>query len=151
MVDISKKRVTKRTALACASVTMKRGAFKKMMRGDCPKGQVFETAKIAGLLAAKSTSQVIPMCHPLEIQKADIFFSVDEDKNRVCIFAEIMAKSRTGVEMEALTAVSMAALTIYDMMKWADKGIVISDMMLIKKTGGASGDYSRPVAFSRGL
>ncbi|MCR4336668.1 MAG: cyclic pyranopterin monophosphate synthase MoaC, partial [Candidatus Omnitrophica bacterium] len=136
MVDISEKNVSKRTAVASSTIFLNKDAFKILMGEGSPKGNVLETARIAGIMAAKSTPQIIPLCHPLELSKMKVDFQVDPKNHAVHVIAEVNYQGRTGVEMEALMAVSAAALTIYDMMKWADKGMVISDIKLLKKTGG---------------
>ena len=141
MVDISQKSITKRVAIATATLKMSAKAFKTLLTKGSPKGDCFETAKVAGIMAAKSTPNIIPMCHPLELSKVSINFKIDRKKNSIQITSEVSCFGRTGVEMEALAAVLVAALTIYDMMKWADKGIVISNIKLLFKTGGKSGDY----------
>ena len=141
MVDISQKSITKRVAVATATVRMSAQAFKTLLTKGSPKGDVFETAKVAGIMAAKSTPNIIPMCHPLELSKISVSFRSDKKKNSIHVTSEVSCFCRTGVEMEALAAVSVAALTIYDMMKWADKGIVISNIKLLSKTGGKNGDY----------
>jgi len=143
MVDISGKSVTKRTAVATASICMSAKAFRHLVTGGSPKGDVLETAKVAGIMAAKNTPQILPLCHPLALTKAEISFSLDKRKYSVAARAEITCAGRTGVEMEALTAVSVAVLTVYDMMKWAGQGMTILDVKLLKKTGGKSGDYHR--------
>ena len=143
MVDISAKQATKRIAVASATVKFSKSAFKILMTKGSPKGNVFETAKIAGIMAAKNTPAVIPLCHPLELSKVSINFKTDKKKNAIIILSEVSCLGRTGVEMEALTAVSVAALTIYDMMKWADKSIAISAVKLLSKSGGKSGDFRR--------
>ncbi len=142
MVDVSGKAVTKRIARAISTIIMSSKAFKALIEGGSPKGDVFETAKIAGIMAAKSTSDIIPMCHPLALKKVTITFKIDKKKNQVISAAEVICLGQTGVEMEALTAASIASLTIYDMMKWADKGSVISETKLLHKSGGKSGDYN---------
>ena len=141
MVDISHKEVTKRTAVACGRITMSPKAFKALVNQQSPKGDVFETAKVAGIMAAKSTPAIIPMCHPLELNKIKITFKKDSKASSIHIESEVVCLGRTGVEMEALTSVAAAALTIYDMMKWADKAMVISNIKLLRKTGGKSGDF----------
>ena len=142
MIDISAKTPTKRVAVATATVKFGKNAFKILVTKGSPKGDVFETAKVAGIMAAKNTPAIIPMCHPLELSKVSVTFTPDKKKNSVIIKAEVSCLGRTGVEMEALTAVSVAAITIYDMMKWADKGMVISGVKLLSKSGGKSGDYT---------
>ena len=141
MVDISQKNITKRVAVASATLKMSPPAFKTLLTKGSPKGDVFETAKVAGIMAAKSTPDIIPMCHPLELSKVSITYKIDRKKNSISITSEVSCFGRTGVEMEALAAVSVTALTIYDMMKWADKGIVISQIKLLSKSGGKSGDF----------
>jgi cyclic pyranopterin phosphate synthase len=143
MVDTSVKPVTKRSATACAKVRLTSGAFKIFLEQGSPKGNVLETAKVAGIMAAKSTPQIIPMCHPLELNKVNITFEIQKSQSIIAITAEVNCWGRTGVEMEALTAVSASALAIYDMMKWADKAIVIEDIKLLAKSGGQSGDFKR--------
>ena len=143
MVDVSGKNITKRVAVASSQIKMSLAAFKKLIAEESPKGDVWETAKIAAITAAKSTSQLIPYCHPLSLSCVKIRFEVDKRQCSVTSLAEVTAWGPTGVEMEALTAACLASLTIYDMMKWADKAMAISDVMLLKKTGGKSGDFQR--------
>ncbi len=143
MVDVSQKDITERYAKACANVHLGERAFNILMKKGSPKGDVFETAKIAGIMAAKSTFQMIPLCHPLGLNKIEVSFETDQNHHSVTIYAEIKCQGRTGVEMEALSAVTIAALTIYDMMKWAEKGMVIRDIKLLQKSGGKSGEYKR--------
>lgn len=141
MVDISEKDVTKRVAKASSVIHLTPKAFKALLDGGSPKGDVFETAKIAGIMAAKSTSMIIPMCHPLALNAVKVTFRVEKSKRTVTTTAEVVCLGKTGVEMEALTAACVASLTIYDMMKWADKGSVISETKLAYKSGGTTGDY----------
>ncbi|MGE0267629.1 MAG: cyclic pyranopterin monophosphate synthase MoaC [Candidatus Omnitrophota bacterium] len=143
MVDISEKTITKRIAVAQATIKLGEKAFKALINGDCPKGDVLETSKIAGIMAAKATPAMIPLCHPLELNQISISHQIDKKRKSVDITAEVSYEGKTGVEMEALAAVSIAALTIYDMMKWADKGMVITDTRLLHKSGGRSGVYTR--------
>ena len=143
MVDVGNKEVTQRTAKASAQITFSRSAFEALLAGDCPKGDVLATAKVAGVMAAKSTPQIIPLCHPLALNKVNITFQTHEKTSMITVFSEVKSQGRTGVEMEALTSASAAVLTIYDMMKWADKGMVITDLQLLEKTGGKSGDFKR--------
>ncbi|MEB3224826.1 MAG: cyclic pyranopterin monophosphate synthase MoaC [Synechococcus sp.] len=143
MVDVSEKAITKREAIATGLVTMTHDCFTAIQAGDAPKGDVLGTARIAGIMAAKQTSNLIPMCHPLPIKKVTVNFYADAHLPGYRIEASVTTKSETGVEMEALTAVSVAALTLYDMAKAMDKGMVISEIQLQKKTGGKSGDYTR--------
>jgi cyclic pyranopterin phosphate synthase len=143
MVDISDKPVTRRTALASGFIRMNHEAWKILTTKGSPKGNVLETARVAGILAVKKTPEMIPMCHPLEIKKVKMDLDYDKKRKGVLVTSEVVSLGQTGVEMEALTAVSVACLTIYDMMKFADKAMVISEIALIKKTGGKSGDYYR--------
>ena len=143
MVDISSKKVTKRVARACCEISFKSDAFQKLIKGKSPKGDVFECARIAGIMAAKKTSDIIPMCHPLALSKVFINFEINKVEKKILIFSEISCRGKTGVEMEALTAASVAALTIYDMMKWEDKTMVVSDLKLLYKSGGKSGIFQR--------
>ncbi|MCK5580635.1 MAG: cyclic pyranopterin monophosphate synthase MoaC [Candidatus Omnitrophica bacterium] len=143
VVDVGSKKVTKRSARASAEVRLSQTAFKALLDGECPKGDVLATAKVAGIMAAKSTPQIIPLCHPILLNKVNITFNIHNKTSMITIFSEVKSEGKTGVEMEALSAVSVSALTIYDMMKWADKGIVISEVKLLEKTGGKSGDYKR--------
>jgi cyclic pyranopterin phosphate synthase len=143
MVDVSHKDITKRVAVASSKITLSPGAFQKLIKGQSPKGDVFEAARIAGMMAAKSTATVIPYCHSLSLSHVNIRFETDQRHHTVRSLAEVVCLGQTGVEMEALTAACVASLTIYDMMKWADKTMVISDVKLLKKTGGRSGNFQR--------
>ena len=143
MADVSEKDVTRRVAKASAKIIMGQPAFQALINDRSPKGNVLETAKVAGIVAAKKTPELIPMCHPLELSKVKIDFVINENKCEIVAISEVVCLGRTGVEMEALTAVSVAALTIYDMMKWADKGMIITDIKLLHKTGGKSGDFKK--------
>lgn len=143
MVDISGKVPTPRTAVASGSVYMKPETFRRIMNHEIAKGDVLGVAKIAGVMAAKKTGDLIPLCHPINLTNVSITFTPVERENRIEIQAEVKTLDRTGVEMEALTAVSIAALTIYDMCKAVDKGMEISEIKLLKKSGGRSGTYIR--------
>lgn len=143
MVDVTAKTPTVRKAKASARITMKRTTLALLEEGRLAKGNVLTTAQIAGVLAAKKTGALIPMCHPLALTGVDIDFAVDRKKSAILITAEVRTVGPTGVEMEALTAVSVAALTIYDMCKAADKEMIIGDMMLMEKSGGKSGSFIR--------
>ncbi|MCP4723954.1 MAG: cyclic pyranopterin monophosphate synthase MoaC [bacterium] len=143
MVDVGDKDITRREAAASAKVKMAAETLKLISENSLPKGDVFSTARIAGIQAAKNTSGIIPLCHPLQIDKVSIDFEILEKDPSVKITAQVYCTGKTGVEMEALTAVSAAALTIYDMCKSVDKEITITDIMLISKKGGRSGDYKR--------
>lgn len=140
MVDVSDKPDTKRTASAHAFVRIRRAVLRKLPEN--PKGNPLEIARIAGIAAAKRTSELIPLCHPLMVSHADVDVRVERDGVR--IVATASTTGPTGVEMEALTAASVAALTVYDMTKALDKSIEIQDVYLIEKTGGKSGDFRRP-------
>ncbi len=143
MVDVSKKVETERVAHAAGKVSMSREAFAKVKSGSMSKGDVLGIARVAGIMAAKKVDELIPLTHPLLITKVNVDFSLQEEENIVEVFATVGICGKTGVEMEALTAVSVAALTIYDMCKAVDKSMVISDIRLLKKTGGKSGTYLR--------
>lgn len=138
MVDISDKKVTKRLARASGFVRMQQATLELIQKRLIPKGNVFEVAKIAGIMAAKKTSDLIPMCHPLSIVHVDIKIEIDKGKVGILLESEIKLEGKTGVEMEALTAVSVAALTVYDMCKAVDKNMIIEDIKLIEKSGGKS-------------
>ncbi len=142
MVDVGDKNETKRVAIVGGTVFMQQKTLERIMDAKVKKGNVLEAARIAGVMAAKKTSDLIPMCHPLNITHARIDFDFDKDNSAIHIEAEVSLTGRTGVEMEALTAVSVAALTIYDMCKSYDKGMRISDIYLKKKSGGKSGTYT---------
>lgn len=143
MVDVTAKDITMREAVAKGSVFMQQGTLKVVLANEIKKGDVLGVARIAGIMAAKRTSEMIPLCHPLNITSVDISFEPVREKNCIDITATVKVSSQTGVEMEALTAVSVAALTIYDMCKAIDKGMTISGIRLMKKTGGKSGTYIR--------
>jgi len=136
MVDVSDKQVTLREAVAIGTVFVNADTFKLIKSGDMEKGDVLAVAQVAGIMAAKRTSDIIPMCHPVTITGVDISFTPDKEHNTIDITAAVRCKGETGVEMEALTAVSAAALTIYDMCKAVQKDIEIGDIRLLKKTGG---------------
>ncbi|MDG2300163.1 MAG: cyclic pyranopterin monophosphate synthase MoaC [Acidimicrobiales bacterium] len=141
MVDISEKDDSKRTARARITVSMAKETIAALKAGDIPKGDVFAVARVAGIQAAKRTGDIIPLCHPLMLSSVKVEFETSEEK--VTIDAEVTTVGRTGVEMEALTACSGSALTIYDMCKSMDKRIKITDLVLIEKRGGSSGDFVR--------
>jgi len=140
MVDVSDKPVTHRTATAEARISANARTIKAITDGDMPKGDVLGTARLAGIMAAKKTSDLIPLCHPLPVSKVEVTIAPTGD-TEITVTASVKTAAQTGVEMEALTAVSIAALTLYDMAKAVDKAIVIRDTRLIIKTGGKSGDY----------
>jgi len=142
MVDVGDKTETKRIAVASGSISMEPDTLDRIMDEKVKKGNVLEAARIAGVMAAKKTSDLIPMCHPLNITHARIDFSFDKENHAIDIEAETSLTGKTGVEMEALTAVSVAALTIYDMCKSYDKAMRISNIYLKSKSGGKSGTYT---------
>lgn len=139
MVDVSEKEATVRTAVAAGVIYMSEKTVELIKSGGIKKGDVLSVAQVGGIMAAKRTSDIIPMCHPLMTTGIDINFKVNSDS--VEIYATVRCKGETGVEMEALTAVSAAALTIYDMCKAVQKDMVIGDIRLLEKSGGKSGDY----------
>lgn len=143
MVDVSEKSDTKRTAVAAGRVLVSRETFDLIRTGGMKKGDVLTTAQIGGIMGAKRTPDVIPMCHPILISGVDIDFALNEADCAVEITAAVSCTGATGVEMEALTAVSVAALTVYDMCKAVQKDMVIDNIRLLKKTGGKSGDFIR--------
>ena len=141
MVDVSDKAVTSRTAIAEGFVAMSAATLALVEKGEAKKGDVLATARIAGIMAAKKTHELIPLCHPLAITKATVDFEVSAKPVGIKVRAEVKVGGQTGVEMEALTAVSVACLTIYDMLKAAEKSMRIEGVHLIEKTGGRSGVY----------
>ncbi len=143
MVDVTRKKQTHRIAKAQGLISMNRETFENIQSQKVKKGNVLETARIAGIMAAKKTSELIPMCHPLAITHAHVDFIPDDESNAIKIEAEVSLVGQTGVEMEALTAVSVAALTIYDMCKSYDKTMTISKIFLLEKSGGKSGTFTR--------
>ena len=144
MVDVSDKAPTARTAIAEGFVAMSATTLAFVRDGTASKGDVLATARIAGIMAAKKTSELIPLCHPLGITKATVDFDLSENPPGISVRAEVKVAGQTGVEMEALTAVSVACLTIYDMLKAAEKGMTIGAIRLLEKTGGKSGVYRAP-------
>jgi cyclic pyranopterin phosphate synthase len=144
MVDVSEKVVTTREATAKGDITMQPATFAMIQQKEMSKGDVLEVARLAGIMAAKRTSDLIPLCHPLALTGIAINFTLQEDTSTIEIEATVKITAKTGVEMEALTAVSVAALTIYDMCKAVDRGMIISDIRLVKKSGGKSGLFEAP-------
>jgi cyclic pyranopterin phosphate synthase len=140
MVDVSAKEITVRTAKASGFVSMSPHTIELIEKSLMPKGNLFEVARIAGIMAAKKNSDLIPMCHPLNLSFVDVSVELDREKSGIRLASEIRMEGKTGAEMEALTAVSVAALTVYDMCKAVDKEMIISDIRLIEKRGGKS-DY----------
>ncbi len=145
MVDVSAKSQTVRRAVAIAQIQMQPETLATIQSGNAPKGDVLGTARIAGIMAAKQTANLIPLCHTIPIQKVEIQITADEALPGYQIQAEVKTKAETGVEMEALTAVSVAALTLYDMAKALEKGMQIKTIRLLQKTGGKSGDWTADV------
>ncbi len=143
MVDVSGKRVTERWALARGRVFMHRETLEQLRRGSAPKGDVLVTAHLAGVMAAKRTAEIVPLAHSIPLSGVDLAFSLDAEGSSVGIEARVRARGRTGVEMEALTAVAVAALTLYDMLKAVDRGMVLGEIALWEKRGGRSGVYRR--------
>lgn len=143
MVDVSEKERTTRRALARGVVSLSNETLLKILAGGIPKGDVFQVARIAGVMAAKKTPELIPLCHPLSITDIRIEFFPDTDNSTITIETEVRAVDRTGVEMEALTATAAAALTIYDMCKAVQRDIVIGPFYLLEKEGGKSGEWKR--------
>jgi len=139
MVDVSGKLDTQREATAKCLVRMKAATFERLEKGDMPKGNVLAVAQLAGIMAAKQTPQMIPLCHPILIGEVKVEFSLDKENSTVEITTTVKSLGKTGVEMEALTAAAIAALTIYDMCKAVDRGIQIENLRLVKKSGGKSG------------
>ena len=141
MVDVSGKNVTYRTALATGYIAVGPEIMACVTKGNVKKGDVLGVARVAGIMGVKKTSELIPMCHPLPIQKCAIDYELDQEKNRIHVFCTVKTEGKTGVEMEALTGVQVTLLTIYDMCKAIDKHMVMSEIHLIEKTGGKSGDF----------
>ena len=143
MVDVSGKEPTLRTAVACARIFLKRETIAAVREGGVKKGDVLGIARIAGISAAKKTSDLIPLSHPLALHSVSVDFDVEEDRGTILVKSTVKAFDRTGVEMEAMVSASIAALTIYDMCKGVDRGIRIGDVCLLYKEGGRSGVYRR--------
>jgi cyclic pyranopterin phosphate synthase len=144
MVDVTDKSDTVREAVAQATVTMQKETLRRIMDRQIEKGEVLGVAQTAGIMAAKKTAELIPMCHPLNITSVEMEFLPHEAASQIEVRAQVKITGKTGVEMEALVAVSVASLTIYDMCKAIDRGITISDIKLLRKSGGKSGRYERP-------
>jgi cyclic pyranopterin monophosphate synthase len=144
MVDVTEKQVTDRVATARGQITMEPATLNLILENRIAKGNVIEAARLAGIMAAKRTHDLIPLCHPLLIGKIDINIEAHEDTSMLSVEASVRVSGKTGVEMEALTAVSVACLTIYDMAKAVDRGMTIGDIRLTHKSGGKSGTYTAP-------
>lgn len=142
MVDVTNKKVTKRIAVARCTVNLSAHSSEMIKDGDSKKGDILGVARLAGIMAAKKTSEIIPLCHPLPLSKISLDFTQDPNLNHIQIEATVKTSGKTGVEMEALTAVTVSALTIYDMLKSVDKSIVITNTRLIFKDGGKSGIFT---------
>ncbi len=143
MIDISHKEITSRRAIAQGYIRLKPSAYKALVQNKSPKGNVLEAARLAGIMAAKHTPAIIPLCHPLMLEKVLVTITPISSSNQVKVEAEVLTSGKTGVEMEALTAVSAACLTIYDMMKWAGQEMAIEGISLVHKSGGKSGLYQK--------
>lgn len=143
MVDVGRKAVTRRRAVARATIRMRPETAAVVAAGDAPKGDVLAVARIAGIQAAKRTGELIPLCHPLGLDHVDVDAAVDPVAGTVVVTAEAGVEARTGVEMEAMTAAAVAALTVYDMVKGLDKGVAIEQVVLLEKSGGRSGTWRR--------
>ena len=141
MVDVSTKAETVREAVVRGTIFMKPATLKSILSGKVSKGDVFAVARVAGIMAAKRTGEMIPMCHPLNLSHVEVNFSPSEKESRIDVEAKVKIKAQTGVEMEAFVAVATACLTIYDMCKAVDRGMVISNIHLVMKSGGKSGTY----------
>ena len=143
MVDVGRKRATVREAVAVATVRMSPGTLGKLVDHGLPKGDVLTTAKVAGVLAAKQTPSLIPLAHAISIDSVDVTFDIDKSAGTIEVRSIVRCESKTGVEMEAMTACAIASLTIYDMCKSAEKGITIDGLQLVRKSGGKSGTWER--------
>ena len=141
MVDVSEKEITRRTALAQGKIRLSREAMDAVLGRRIKKGDVFTVAQVAGIMGTKQTSGLIPMCHPLSLTDASVAFDVDEEASEITVSCRVATEGRTGVEMEALTGVTVSLLTIYDMCKALDKRMLMSDIHLVEKTGGRSGEF----------
>ena len=143
MVNVGAKKSTQREAVAAATVRMSSDTLKRLMKSALPKGDVLTTAKVAGVMAAKQTPSLIPLSHPIPLDSVDITFDLDPGSGTIEVRSIVRCDGKTGVEMEAMTACAVAALTIYDMCKSAEKGIVIENLQLLRKSGGKSGTWER--------
>jgi cyclic pyranopterin phosphate synthase len=143
MVDVGSKSITKRTASASITVSLNTEAFAAVKENSAAKGDVLAVANVAGIQAAKRTYELIPLCHQIPLEQVELSFDMNENARTIQIVSEVKCAAKTGAEMEALTACSVAALTVYDMLKAVQKDILISDLMLLKKSRGAGGDYVR--------
>jgi cyclic pyranopterin phosphate synthase len=144
MVDVSAKSETVREAAARVTLRMKPATLGAVRAGQLAKGDVLGVARTAGIMAAKRTSDLIPLCHPLRITGVDVEFVLDSRRSTITVLARVRTVDKTGVEMEALTAAAVAGLTVYDMVKAVDRGVVLTDLCLVEKSGGKSGTWKRP-------
>jgi cyclic pyranopterin phosphate synthase len=149
MVDVSRKPDSAREAVARAVLRMRPSTLRAVRKGNAPKGDVLGVARTAGILAAKRTADLIPLCHPLRLTRVEVAFDARPRRGELAIEARVRTVDKTGVEMEALTAVSVAALTVYDMVKALEKGVTITNLHLVAKSGGKSGDWKRSRTRSR--
>ena len=145
MVDISSKKITSRIAEATNEIKFKKDSFKKIIELGSEKGEIFNTARCAGILAAKKTSELIPLCHNIDLNTISIDFEVNEKKSIILVHVKVKSNGKTGVEIEALIASAIASLTIYDMCKAIDKAIIINDLKLQYKSGGKSGEFKNDI------
>lgn len=143
MVDVSDKELTDRTATATGMLTCEPGTLEQVRAGTTPKGSVIQTAELAGIMAAKRTAELIPLCHPLPLTKVEVRIEIDESIPGFRVSSEVRTKAVTGVEMEALTAVSIACLTLFDMLKAIDRTMIVGRIEVVSKSGGKSGDWHR--------
>jgi cyclic pyranopterin phosphate synthase len=146
MVDVGDKAVTQRIAVAEGKINMQAETLQRILQGEYKKGDVLGVARVAGVMAAKKTADLVPLCHPLQLSHVDIQLNVEEKEQYVHCVVEVKTAGQTGVEMEALTAVQVTLLTIYDMCKAMDRGMVMSDIRLLSKAGGKSGEWNRSPA-----
>nr|WP_308691901.1 cyclic pyranopterin monophosphate synthase MoaC [uncultured Terrisporobacter sp.] len=142
MVDVTEKNITQRQAIARGKIFVNKETYDRILQGNMAKGDVLAVARVAGIMATKKTSELIPMCHPLMLTKSQIDFEFNEEEKSITAISLVKLAGQTGVEMEALTGVNVALLTIYDMCKAIDKNMVISDIHLVEKTGGKSGKFT---------
>jgi len=148
MVDVGAKDITHRIAIACGRITMQAETLAKIQAGDHKKGDVLTISRVAAIMAAKKTAEIIPLCHPINLTKVNVEFTIEPDTNSVSCEVTTHTRERTGIEMEALMAVNAGLLTIYDMCKAVDRGMEINAVHIIKKAGGKSGDWERQEATS---
>ena len=142
MVDVTEKNITQRQAIARGKIFVNKETYDRILQGNMAKGDVLAVARVAGIMATKKTSELIPMCHPLMLTKSQIDFEFNEEEKSITAISLVKLAGQTGVEMEALTGVNVSLLTIYDMCKAIDKNMVISDIHLVEKTGGKSGEFT---------